>query len=316
MTENHNYDTPEQGSTDWHVPLNTNFEQIDTDVEIRDSNTNRSDYTPKSGSKYLATDTGDVYIGDGSDWQHLGNIASETSDFTKVDANRFHHRPTQDREHENIVARDMISTEDIELYVATSGDDSNPGTQSAPLASLDEAFNRLPFILQHYVRIFVEPGTYDPGSTIFTGMHLVNFVNRYQGRDAPLVIEGAGDSPSDVHITGEFWWNTSIRGTVPYRTVIRNMEIDGKIQNYNGCIGLHDMILNVSSSHGAGQKSGVDGYAGFTQVKDCTFNTVDEAVHANMGHNIAVGYCDATNAGGTYKQKWGGNVWWSGTNSS
>jgi len=75
MTQNHNYDTPAQGATNWDLPLNSNFEQLDTDVEIRDSKSNVGTYQPKAGAKFLATDTGDVYLGDGSAWNRLGGIA-------------------------------------------------------------------------------------------------------------------------------------------------------------------------------------------------------------------------------------------------
>jgi hypothetical protein len=68
MTDNHEYETPAAGSLDWDKPLNRNFERIDTDVEIRDTDANRSNYTPKAGTKFLATDTGVVYVGDSSDW--------------------------------------------------------------------------------------------------------------------------------------------------------------------------------------------------------------------------------------------------------
>jgi hypothetical protein len=74
MTDNHGYNTPEAGTTDWDVPLNNNFHTLDADVEIRDDDANRTDYQPKSGAKFLATDTGAVYLGDGSRWVHTGDI--------------------------------------------------------------------------------------------------------------------------------------------------------------------------------------------------------------------------------------------------
>lgn len=74
MTTNHDYNTPEAGATDWHIPLNDNFDRIDTDVEIRDTEPNRSTYEPKSGAKYLAIDTGAVFVGDGQQWTRLGSI--------------------------------------------------------------------------------------------------------------------------------------------------------------------------------------------------------------------------------------------------
>jgi hypothetical protein len=74
MTRNHNYATPNEGTIDWHVPLNRNFERIDTDAEIRDTEANIEDYEPKPDAKFLATDTGAVFIGDGSSWNEIGGI--------------------------------------------------------------------------------------------------------------------------------------------------------------------------------------------------------------------------------------------------
>jgi hypothetical protein len=73
-TPNHNYNRPSQGTKNWHVSLNENFGEIDTDVEIRDEENKRSQYTPKQNAKFLATDTGAVYIGDGSEWHLLGSL--------------------------------------------------------------------------------------------------------------------------------------------------------------------------------------------------------------------------------------------------
>lgn len=76
MTTNHNYNQPPKGAEDWHIPLNENFAKLDVDVEVRDTNANRTDYDPTDGAKYLATDTGDVYLGDGSAWLNIGNVTS------------------------------------------------------------------------------------------------------------------------------------------------------------------------------------------------------------------------------------------------
>lgn len=76
MTDNHQYETPPSGSLDWDQPLNRNFERIDTDVEIRDTDASRSNYVAKTGAKFLATDTGNVYLGDGGSWSQLGTIGS------------------------------------------------------------------------------------------------------------------------------------------------------------------------------------------------------------------------------------------------
>ncbi|TQQ82248.1 hypothetical protein [Halonotius roseus] len=74
MTDNHQYETPAAGTLDWDEPLNRNFERIDTDVEIRDTDASRANYVAKAGAKFLATDTGNVYLGDGGSWSQLGTI--------------------------------------------------------------------------------------------------------------------------------------------------------------------------------------------------------------------------------------------------
>jgi hypothetical protein len=78
MTENLNYNTPAAGTVDWNVPLNENFEKLDTDVEVRDTQANRTNYAPKDGAKFLATDTGRVYLGDGSAWVEAGHLQGAT----------------------------------------------------------------------------------------------------------------------------------------------------------------------------------------------------------------------------------------------
>lgn len=74
MTTNHNYNTPQQGATNWDVPLNENFEQLDANIEIRDDDANRSNYEPKQGAKFLAVDTKKVYLGDGNQWTYLATL--------------------------------------------------------------------------------------------------------------------------------------------------------------------------------------------------------------------------------------------------
>jgi hypothetical protein len=75
MTDNHNYNEPSKGTTDWHVPINSNWQDIDTDVEVRDTDANKSSYTPKAGAKFLATDTLKLYFGDGSSWNEQADLS-------------------------------------------------------------------------------------------------------------------------------------------------------------------------------------------------------------------------------------------------
>jgi hypothetical protein len=63
----------QRGEDFWDDDLNAILDQLVIDVEFRDVLNNRSDYTSeaRSGSKFLATDTGDVYRYNGTEWRHV-----------------------------------------------------------------------------------------------------------------------------------------------------------------------------------------------------------------------------------------------------
>jgi hypothetical protein len=85
-TDNHGYNVPNAGDEDWHIPLNENFERYDTDIEIRDTRSNLLNYTPKAGAKFLATDTEEVFLGDGSSWSQL-STSGGTPTFAALNTN-------------------------------------------------------------------------------------------------------------------------------------------------------------------------------------------------------------------------------------
>jgi len=71
---NHGYNQPNEGTTDWHIPLNENFQKLEADVEVRDVEANMGDYAPTMGSKFFATDSGATYTGDGTQWKLSGYV--------------------------------------------------------------------------------------------------------------------------------------------------------------------------------------------------------------------------------------------------
>ena len=91
-TPNHHYNIPNEGTTDWHIPLNENFEEIDTDIEIRDLEENKGDYEPKKEAKYEATDSGAIYYGDGNAWiltdRKVANLRTGDASFRSLFKNR------------------------------------------------------------------------------------------------------------------------------------------------------------------------------------------------------------------------------------
>ncbi|WP_158059006.1 hypothetical protein [Halorussus halophilus] len=76
MTQNHDYNTPSKGATDWHQPINKNFAALDRDVPIWDKDGNKGNYKPFDGAHFVATDSGAVYAGNGSSWNRIGTIGN------------------------------------------------------------------------------------------------------------------------------------------------------------------------------------------------------------------------------------------------
>lgn len=78
-TPNHDFQVYSQNETPWEH--GSDFEKLDTAVEIRDAEANRTGYTPKIGAKFFSSDTGVVYVGNGTAWvkTNLG-VAAFTAD--------------------------------------------------------------------------------------------------------------------------------------------------------------------------------------------------------------------------------------------
>ena len=115
-TPNHNYETPPTGTADWDDPLNANFEALETDVEIRDVSTNRGNYAPDTGAKFLATDTGEVSLGTGASWQSLGTITTPYTDGDAVTA------VNNDADHGSTASHNYYTDSDAVAAINTDAD--------------------------------------------------------------------------------------------------------------------------------------------------------------------------------------------------
>jgi hypothetical protein len=129
MTDNHSYNTPARGATDWHVPLNDNFERLDADVEVRDRESSRGDYVPKAGAKFFASDTGATFIGDGSNWNRLA-ASGERPTFSSV---RVDSAPESSRD----VVRQAELSAKADAGHTHAGDDLDPETVTASRVEAD-----------------------------------------------------------------------------------------------------------------------------------------------------------------------------------
>jgi len=108
QTTLHNWEVPVRGDTDYTETFDTLFDTLDNAVEIRDVAANRSDYNPDVDAKFVATDTGAVYIGDGSSWNRIAYGSNESLG-------------TQSNPIPNTSHFESISTEDANIGDATLG---------------------------------------------------------------------------------------------------------------------------------------------------------------------------------------------------
>lgn len=76
-TTNHELNLYEQGDDDWtHTP---DMETIEERLIVRDSEENRTDYTPYVDALFFERDTGAWYIGDGTSWVLIGTIGKSST---------------------------------------------------------------------------------------------------------------------------------------------------------------------------------------------------------------------------------------------
>ncbi len=134
MTTNR-YNTPEEGTTEWHIPLNENFERLEQDIEIRDTGSNLSAYDPTEGSKFLATDTSEVFLGDGDQWNAIGSLRSGSREADSTASHSVYVRETSGGRY---VATDadgsQISDDSDGAAVLQAGIDSCPDDGSIHIA--------------------------------------------------------------------------------------------------------------------------------------------------------------------------------------
>ncbi|UPV76663.1 hypothetical protein M0R89_19215 (plasmid) [Halorussus limi] len=177
MTDNHEYQTPSKGANDWHIPINKNFAALDADVEIRDAAQNRSQYKPKQGAKFLATDSGERFIGDGSQWTKLPYPGSSDGQTT-----------SQTNEGD----RPLTTTGSVGVTVDSGGGGDYESIQAA-------INNEVPWLVQHPIDIGVKGGTYD--EDILLPPYMSNWAEQGdRGERIPIQITGDTNSPSNVKV--------------------------------------------------------------------------------------------------------------------
>lgn len=247
------------------------------------------------GTGTVAAEDGDDEDGEGGipPWEQIlrdsdGDGLLETPNHDGFDVQDYVHNPVETGD--QAVRRSLVSTENLEFYIDPDGDDSNDGSESAPLATFEEAFHRLPFILQHECVIHVNEGVNsNDGQSIATPR-----INMSYGKSGGFKIVGDPDNPEDHVIDGPDWMSFSLAGAPPlYDTCIQGVTLNCKAQNYYGTLGLHRCVLNSTTRPYV--QSALGGYAGYSVIYESTFGgNCEHAFGLSQGAHVQIGGCDGS----------------------
>lgn len=80
--------------------------------------------------------------------------------FSGIDTNVVRSDPVQTEPDIGIVPREIISQRDTTIHVDPAGDDENDGSEDNPVATIQEAVNRLPLFILHDITIDIADGEY------------------------------------------------------------------------------------------------------------------------------------------------------------
>jgi len=130
------------------------------------------------------------------EWQLAATLDADGNDLTNVGAidadsatvgNRWAREQATPQ-----VAAPHATTEDLEIWVDTAGDDSNDGTETSPVRTLNEAMSRVPKNLYHNVTIYVNDGDYSADGV----WYVVNHHGQAFGEDTLKIVGHHPDHPN------------------------------------------------------------------------------------------------------------------------
>lgn len=184
--------------------------------------------------------------------------------------------------------RPIISTEPKEVFVDPNrGDDSNDGSQGAPLGSLQEALGRIPIVVQHDHHINLANGTYDGGKPVTAPVHFAG--GNHQPH--PMRIQGNPNDPSQVVIDNNVMLST--HSNEMDNALLRDVTITGSLQNIDS----HFQVQNIRFT-GTNSEAVLGGAAfkthdpSITMLRDCTFSdNYDFAADVALGARLMMDEC-------------------------
>ena len=110
-------------------------------------------------------------------------------------------------------------TADREFWVATNGNDSNPGTNASPFLTIQKAIDTLYQKINangFNVTIKLKPGTYPPQRVLFSGLPI---------GETMVNLEGTGANPSDTILQTSNDFRYSVNAANSASLMVRNLKL-------------------------------------------------------------------------------------------
>jgi uncharacterized small protein (DUF1192 family) len=213
------------------------------------------------------------------DHDHSGDVLGKGEPVESITAHTFHDQPYIQEKNDGIADRDIVSAGPIQIWVDPDGDDNAAGTEDAPVASLQEAINRLPYILAHPVDIVLTSGTpenptvHDTGNGVISGIHVSVYSSDQEGKryfdgatSLNVAIRSESGNPKDTVLYGDYFQSFAFLGNSVLNVGFKNLTIEAGVQSYGGVFGCLDCILKGSPELGIL----FAGYSGVTYATRCT----------------------------------------------
>lgn len=193
------------------------------------------------------------------------------------------------------VGFEFVANQDITLHVSLSGSDSNDGSQSSPVKTINEALSRVPKYLigGRSVKIYLDYGDY----TSQSGPNIIGHVTdsadshlRIIGHDSSNPFYNAANSRTDITTNGGF-----TAGCVGYDGsgfLVEGMQIDGRYQVFGSSINFEDCEFITGSGN---DNAAISGYDYMVFCENCLFKDVGRAANASQGAQLAFNNCDGQN---------------------
>lgn len=162
-TTNHNYYKPTDGETSWGDEKRSDWDDVDVDMEIRDRDSNKSNYAALDGALFRATDTKVLYEGSGSNWvlyhDHAPFERSGGQPVTTATTARLVDGILADASSGTFDITLPAPSTDMEVTVKKVDSSSNAVGVATPNAETIDGQSRLDMTKQYASRTIVSDGT-------------------------------------------------------------------------------------------------------------------------------------------------------------